>query len=75
MQNKKEVTTMNAYQCKKALYECLRDYHKEHDKTALNVRSFLIQLVYTTNLYELDAIKLMTEFLENGSLTLNNYNI
>ena len=66
---------MNAYQCEKALYECLIDYHKEKDQTALNVRSFLIQLVYTTNLYELDAIKLMTEFLENDSLTLNNYNI
>lgn len=66
---------MNAYQCEKALYECLRDNHKEKDQMSLNVRLFLIQLVYTTNLYELDAIKLMTEFLENGSLSLNNYNI
>ena len=66
---------MNALQCEKITKKMLIEANKESDLTAQTIRSFLITCVYTTQLLESQAIKLLDEFINKGSLSLNKYKL
>ena len=64
---------MNAIQCENITRKMLIEANKESDTTAQTIRSFLITCVYTTQLLENQAVELLEEFINKGSLSLNKY--
>lgn len=66
---------MNAIQCEKITREILKEAKKENDITAQAVRNFLLTCVYTTQLYENQAVELLKEFITKNTLSLNKYKL
>lgn len=66
---------MNAIQCEKITRKMLIEASKENDLTSQTIRSFLITCVYTTQLLENQAIELLDEFINKGSLSLDKYKL
>ena len=66
---------MNAIQCENITRKMLIEANKESDLTAQTIRSFLITCVYTTQLLEIQAVELLEEFINKGSLSLNKYRL
>ncbi|MCJ7965709.1 hypothetical protein MT487_01315 [Lachnospiraceae bacterium NSJ-171] len=66
---------MNAIQAEKKMDKILKKYNLINDVTAIIIKNFLTTCIYTTQLYELDAIELMKEYCKSGSLSLNKYNL
>lgn len=66
---------MNAIQCENITRKMLIEANKEKDLTSQTIRSFLITCVYTTQLLENQAIELLDEFINKGSLSLNKYKL
>lgn len=66
---------MNAIQCENITRKMLIEANKESDTTAQTIRSFLITCVYTTQLLENQAVELLEEFINKGSLSLNKYKL
>ena len=66
---------MNVIQAEKKMDKILKKYNLINDITAKTIKNFLVTCIYTTQLYELDAIKLMNEYCKNRNLSLNKYNL
>ena len=66
---------MNAIQAEKKMYKILKKYNLINDITATTIKNFLATCIYTTRLYESDAVKLMIEYCKSGNLSLNKYNL
>ena len=66
---------MNAIQCENITRKMLIEANKESDLTSQTIRSFLITCVYTTQLLENQAIELLDEFINKGSLSLDKYKL
>lgn len=66
---------MNAIQAEKKMNIILKKYNLINDITAATIKNFLTTCIYTTQLYELDAVKLMVEYCKSGNLSLNKYNL
>lgn len=66
---------MNAIQCEKITMEILKKAKKENDITAQTIRNFLLTCVYTTQLFEDQAVELLKEFITKNTLSLNKYKL
>ena len=66
---------MNAIQAEKKMDKILKKYNLINDITATTIKNFLATCIYTTQLYESDAVKLMVEYCKSGNLSLNKYNL
>ena len=65
---------MSARQAEKAMNEILRDLHRQNDADYVSIRNWLCTLMYTTGLYEDDAVRFFKQFCEFGTLpALNQY--
>ena len=66
--------TMTAIKAEHAMDEILRDIHKTTDSNFIAVKNWLCVLMYTTKLYENDAVELFKQFCTTGTLpALNQY--
>lgn len=66
---------MNAIQAEKKVNKILKKYNLENDTTAIIIKNFLITCIYTTQLFESDAVELMSEYCKKGNLSFNKYNL
>ena len=66
---------MNAIQAEKKMDKILKKYNLINDITATTIKNFLTTCIYTTQLYESDAVKLMIEYCKSGNLSLNKYSL
>lgn len=65
---------MTAIKAEHAMNEILRDLHKTTDSNFVAVKNWLCVLMYTTKLYESDAVELFKQFCATGTLpALNQY--
>ena len=66
---------INAIQAEKIMANMIEKANKNNDLNTIAIKNYLITCVYTTQLYECDAISLLKEFLTNGTLSFNKYNL
>lgn len=65
---------MSAIQAEKAMDEILRDTHKQGDGNYISIKNLLCKLMYTTKMYEAEAVELFKTFCLTGTLpALNRY--
>lgn len=61
---------MNNFKMIQIMNHMLKDMHKECDIYSHEIKNLVINLVNTTDLYELDGINLFKEFLLTGVLNI-----
>lgn len=66
---------VNAIQAEKIMLSMIEKSNKNNDFNTIAIKNYLITCIYTTQLYECDAISLLEEFLANGTLSFNKYNL
>lgn len=64
----------NAYETEKRMIQLLNDFNIVNPYT-IAIEQFISKLVYTTHLFEYDALELMKEYCLYGTLSLNQYNL
>lgn len=64
----------NAYETEKRMIQLLNDFNIVNPYT-IAIEQFISKLVYTTHLFEYDALELMKEYCLYGTLSLNKYNL
>ena len=64
----------NAYETEKRMIQLLNDFNIVNPYT-IAIEQFISKLVYTTHLFEYDALELMKEYCLCGTLSLNKYNL
>lgn len=66
---------VNAIQAEKIMLSMIEKANKNNDFNTIAIKNYLITCIYTTQLYKCDAISLLKEFLANGTLSFNKYNL
>lgn len=66
--------TTNCFETEKRMLQLINDLNVTSHET-LAVKEFIINLMYRTCLLESDAMKLMSEYIFHGTLSLNKYNL
>lgn len=64
----------NAYETEKRMIQLLNDFNIINPYT-IAIEQFISKLVYTTHLFEYDALELIKEYCLYGTLSLNKYNL